>query len=84
MTVCLGLATAQCANANERVSCSAPSAARVTCRIDEPNVTRRLTSYPQIRFRAGDSVGVQAGGCVQTGGGGKNLEALRKSVRPEF
>jgi hypothetical protein len=43
----------------------------MTCRIDEPTVTRRLSTYPQITFSPGDHVTVQAGGCVQTGGTGK-------------
>ena len=64
-------ASAQSANANERVSCSHPSATRTVCRIDEPNVKERLTAYSQVTFQAGDSVSVQAGGCVQTGGHGK-------------
>ena len=59
------------ANANERVNCSHPSTTRTVCRIDEPNVNERLTTYPIITFQAGDSVSVQAGGCVQTGGHGK-------------
>ena len=67
----IGFATSPSSNANERVSCSSPTATRITCRIDEPTVTRRLTSYPQITFLAGDTVTVQAGGCVQTGGVGK-------------
>lgn len=58
------------ATAQERVSCS--SAQQVTtCRITEPNVGQRLTAYPQITFQPRDSVLVQAGGCVQTGGHGK-------------
>jgi hypothetical protein len=39
-------------------------------RIEEPNVQRPMTPYPQIRFQPGDSVTIVAGGCVQTGGTG--------------
>ena len=67
----LGFAAAPPANANKGRACGARRRATYTCRIDEPTVTRRLTSYPQITFLAGDTVTVQAGGCVQTGGAGK-------------
>ena len=36
--------------------------------IDAPNVKQADTVYPQIKFRPGDRVAVDAGGCVQTGG----------------
>jgi hypothetical protein len=58
------------ARAAERVACTA-AGTTMTCRIDEPNVTRRVSSYPQITFRPGDQVSVSAGGCVQTGGAGR-------------
>jgi len=58
------------AHANEQVSCSNTATGK-TCRITEPNVTRRLSTYPQITFSPGDRVTVQAGGCVQTGGTGR-------------
>jgi hypothetical protein len=54
---------------NERVTCSA-GGQTTTCTITEPNVKQRLTNYPQIAFKAGDTVTVRAGGCVQTGGVG--------------
>jgi hypothetical protein len=57
------------AQADERVSCSS-TGQTTNCRIDEPNVKERITTYPQVTFRSGDSVTVQAGGCVQTGGSG--------------
>jgi hypothetical protein len=44
---------------------------RLVWRIDEPEVTERITEYPQIRFKPGDKVAISAGGCVQTGGHGK-------------
>ena len=40
-------------------------------RIDEPNVKKPITEYRQIRFKPGDRITIQAGGCVQTGGAGK-------------
>jgi hypothetical protein len=42
----------------------------ITWRIDRPNVMQHQTGYPQITFKPGDSVAVDAGGCVQTGGMG--------------
>src|SRR5258708_15935052 len=42
-----------------------------TWRIDEPNVKKPIIEFQQIRFQPGDQVRVTAGGCVQTGGGGK-------------
>jgi hypothetical protein len=70
IAVAASLGTFLPANANERVTCSS-SAQRTTCRIDEPVVTRRLSTYPQITFKPRDRVTVQAGGCVQTGGAGQ-------------
>ncbi len=40
-------------------------------RIDNPNVTKSVTDYPQIQFKPGDTVSIAAGGCVQTGGVGQ-------------
>jgi hypothetical protein len=39
-------------------------------RIENPNVKQKETSYPQITFKPGDTVSIDAGGCVQTGGVG--------------
>ncbi|MFY9557382.1 MAG: hypothetical protein WAV47_21940 [Blastocatellia bacterium] len=39
--------------------------------ITRPNVVQAITDYPEITFRAGDRVVVDAGGCVQTGGAGR-------------
>jgi hypothetical protein len=44
---------------------------KVTVRVDEPNVRQASTDYDSIRFRPGDVVRIDAGGCVQTGGAGK-------------
>lgn len=40
-------------------------------RITQPNVKQKTTQYPQIKFLPGDSVSIDAGGCVQTGGSGR-------------
>ena len=39
-----------------------------TWTIDEPNVVQPQTNYPQITYHPGDTIGLTAGGCVQTGG----------------
>ena len=39
-----------------------------TCRIDRPVVTQRAFQYRNVRFRPGDVVTVEAGGCVNAGG----------------
>jgi hypothetical protein len=39
-------------------------------RIETPNVKQKETSYPLITFVPGDTVSIDAGGCVQTGGHG--------------
>ena len=41
-----------------------------TCTINKPNVTQPETLYPAIVFAPGDTVEVNANGCVQTGGWG--------------
>lgn len=38
-----------------------------TCRIDNPVVTQRAFQYRGVRFRPGDAVTVDAGGCVNVG-----------------
>ncbi len=40
-------------------------------RISQPNVKQAVTHYPQIKFLPGDSISIDAGGCVQTGGAGR-------------
>src|SRR5690242_8188033 len=40
-----------------------------TCRVDKPVVTQRAFQYRGIRFRAGDVVTIEAGGCVNAGTG---------------
>jgi hypothetical protein len=39
-------------------------------RIETPNVKQKQTNYPTITFVPGDTVSIDAGGCVQTGGSG--------------
>jgi hypothetical protein len=39
-------------------------------RITEPDVNHSSKEYPQIQFRPGDRVTINAGGCAQTGGAG--------------
>ncbi len=40
------------------------------CHIDRPDVTHATEEYLAISLRPGDTVGISAQGCVQTGGGG--------------
>jgi hypothetical protein len=40
-------------------------------RISQPNVKQAATQYPQIKFLPGDSISIDAAGCVQTGGSGR-------------
>jgi hypothetical protein len=70
IVVAVSVASPLSSSANERVT-YASSPQGTTCRIDEPNVTRRLSTYPQVTLRPGDRVTVRAGGCVQTGGHGR-------------
>ncbi len=46
---------------------------RETWSVEAPNVKQRETAYPKIKFRPGDSVSIEAGGCVhvQTGAGAR-------------
>lgn len=53
----------------ERISCTGRRT--VMCRINEPNVNRPVTEYPDVTFEPGDRVTINAGGCVQTGGRGR-------------
>jgi hypothetical protein len=48
--------------------------------IASPNVKEPSTTYPQIQLRPGDTISVNAGGCVQTGGHGKTW---KRYVDPE-
>lgn len=44
-------------------------------RIDQPGVTSPTTYYGTIGFKAGDTITVNAGGCVQTGGSGSTWKS---------
>jgi len=56
-------------NAQAKVNCS-QSGTTINCRIDQPTVTQRRTEYRAIVFKPNDTILVNAGGCVQTGGSG--------------
>src|SRR5262245_21628238 len=63
-----------------RIACQDEPSGATVCRIDEPPVDRRITEIPQIRFRPGDRVTIDAGGCVKTGNIGLNW---KRYVDPE-
>jgi hypothetical protein len=52
-------------------------------RIDQPNVKQHVTPYPQIRFKPGDHIVIQAGGCVQTGGVGQTWKLYVHPTGPD-
>jgi hypothetical protein len=52
---------------------------KFTCTIDQPDVTRKETAYPQVQFAPNDVVQVEADGCVQTGGHG---DTWKRYVNP--
>jgi hypothetical protein len=66
--------------AEERISLRTSGLNTLEWRIDEPNVGRPVTEYPNIRFQWGDRVTVQAGGCNQTGGVG---DTWKRYVDPQ-
>lgn len=59
-----------------------------TWRIQEPTVTRAETIYdgneaaPAIQFQPGDTVDIEAGGCVQTGGSGATWKRYVNPIGP--
>ena len=53
-----------------------------TWRISSPNVKKKILSFPQIKFRVGDTVRVSGGGCVQTGGAGKTWKRYVDPLGP--
>jgi hypothetical protein len=57
--------------ARAAASCSRPFRNTKVCRIDQPVVTAPATAYPDVTYQPGDTITVEAGGCVQTGGFGK-------------
>ena len=57
--------------ASQRISITHPNETTTVVRIDEPIVNQRLTEYRSVTFQPGDTITIQAGGCVQTGGRGR-------------
>lgn len=53
------------------ISMPGQSGNTIVYRIDRPSVAQPRTQYPQIQFHPGDTVMINAGGCVQTGGSGR-------------
>src|SRR5438094_1644662 len=49
-------------------------------RIDRPEVRKAHQAYKQIRFRPGDTIIIDAGGCVQTGGSGKTWKSYTRPM----
>src|SRR5215471_11476898 len=66
-------------HAQAKVNCSSTDKV-INCRIDQPTVTQRRTTYSAIQFRPGDKILVNAGGCVQTGGSGSTW---KRFVNPQ-
>ena len=52
------------------VSVLSNTSSQTVWRITQPNVKQPTTPYAQIKFAPGDSISIDAGGCVQTGGHG--------------
>ncbi|HLJ90623.1 MAG TPA: hypothetical protein VKZ53_27695 [Candidatus Angelobacter sp.] len=52
-------------------------------RIDQPNVRKETTTFPQIQFKPGDRVSFSAGGCAQTGGSGPTWKSYVWPYGPE-
>ena len=64
----------------QTASCQdSPGHTVTTCRIDRPVVTQRAFQYRGIRFRSGDVVTIEAGGCVATG---NSADSWRRFVDP--
>jgi hypothetical protein len=68
--VCITMLITAAYSQSAVIKCT-PSGNVINCRVDTPVVTQHSFPYPAIRFKAGDKVTVNAGGCVQTGGRGK-------------
>lgn len=65
--LCAAALTPLEAGAAQQAICAETAPRTRTCRVDEPNVTQRLTDYPAVRLQPGDVVTVAASGCVRTG-----------------
>jgi len=55
--------------------CSRPFRYTKVCRIDQPVVNTPATAYPDVTYQPGDTITVEAGGCVQTGGRGQTWKS---------
>lgn len=53
------------------------------CVIEKPNVRQRLTDYANYQFQPGDTVTLDAGGCVQTAGKDIEYNDYVHSYRPD-
>src|SRR6516225_880179 len=51
-------------------------------RITEPDVTKPIIEFQQIRFQPGDEVRVTGGGCLQIGGSGKTWKRYVDPLGP--
>lgn len=52
-------------------------------RINNPDVQHPTTFVKQIRFKPGDKISIEAGGCVQTGGKGKTWKRYVDPIAPD-
>jgi hypothetical protein len=68
--------------ANEQISCSPTAPNKTVCRIVEPDVKHPNEPLPQVTYKPGDDVIVDAGGCVQTGGFGKTWKRYVNPAGP--
>jgi hypothetical protein len=64
----------------DQISCVADGKGNDSCEITFPNVLAAKTTYPDLVFKAGDTVAISASGCVQTGGSGATW---KRYVDPE-
>src|SRR5207248_305662 len=59
--------------------CTISSSDSTHFRIDQPLVSEPFYEYKGVRFEPGDAITINAGGCVQTGGGG---DTWKRYVNP--
>ena len=64
----------------EEVTSSVVNANTVVWRIFRPVITQAQKSYTKIKFEAGDTIALEAGGCDQTGGHG---DTWKRYVDPQ-
>jgi len=63
-------ASARAADTFDILTKQADTPTSTVWRVETPNVKQKQTDYPLIKFLPGDTVSIDAGGCVQTGGSG--------------